>query len=350
MKLLLVQSGFLGDVVLSTPLIGALTSIYPRADISVLTTPAAADLLRFDSRIRQVIVYDKRKSQRGLLGLFRMARLLKEEKFDAAFSLHKSFRTAALLALARIPQRFGFREASAWWLYTKTARRKDLPHEALRNLALLRTVGHNVDEFEQDLIIALSAEALAQAREGLGESSPMPLIGIAPGSVWATKRWTAEGFAECARLLVQQGCRIALIGGPSDTAIAQEVERLAGVSLLNFVGKTDLQVSAALISLLDCLITNDSAPLHLASAFKVPTVAVFCATVPEFGYGPWRTAAETVGVSGLSCRPCRRHGGQTCPTGTHACRREIRPETVSSSALRLLEQAQRNKVSAANPG
>ena len=335
MKILIVQTGFLGDIILSTPVIARVRARYPDASIDFLTHPAGADLVRFNSDIHELIEFDKRGSDSGFGGLLRTAGKLRKKRYDMVFSLHKSYRTAMLLRLSGIPKRFGFVEASFSFLYTRSVRRSDLNHEVLRNLAILRTIGEEPREENGQLRVQLPESVLARV-EGLLKKGPAKLIGIAPGSVWATKRWTVEGFAKVARVFAEKGFQVVLFGGPSDVEVAARVEQEAGVALSNLTGQLSLIESAAAISQLDLLISNDSAPLHLGSAFKIPVVALFCATVPEFGFGPWATRSLTLGVEGLSCRPCGRHGGQTCPTGTHACQRKLAAETVVTASEQLL--------------
>lgn len=338
-NILLVQTGFLGDVVLSTPVISSLKKIYPDAAITLMTTPLAAPLVEHHPGVTEVIRYDKRGRDRGLSGLLGMARLLRSRRFFAAFSLHKSYRTALLLAAAGIRPRYGFSEAALPWLYTKTAPRTGAGHEVLRNLALLRVLGREPESLDQSMQVSFPAEMAAAVSIRCGLPASDRLVGIAPGSVWATKRWTAGGFAEVARRLADDGWRVVLIGGPDDAAVGAEIEGQSGAVLYNMIGKLSLLESACLIAQLRLLISNDSAPLHLASAARTPVVALFCATVPEFGYGPWGVDSEILGVSGLSCRPCGRHGGQTCPTGTHACQRQLSADTVFQAAVRLIERS-----------
>ena len=179
--------------------------------------------------------------------------------------------------------------------------------------------------------------------EAFSELGDRPLLGVAPGSVWATKRWTSKGFAEVIESFHNEGYAVVLIGGPGDREVGKEIEELCGISLRNLIGEVSLLVSAAIVSKLRLLVTNDSAPLHLASATGTPVVAVFCATVPEFGYGPWQVPSETVGVSGLSCRPCGRHGGNICPTGTHACQLELSSAMVIDAAKKVLARAEQSR-------
>ncbi len=339
MKLLLVQTGFIGDLILSTPIIEGLLEAFPGASLSVLTTPQGADLVSGDERLRSVITFDKRHGESGVSGLFRAAAKLRREAFDVAISLHKSYRTALLLRLARIPVLFGFREAALAWLYTETASRENLGHEVLRNMTIFNALGIRPERFNSRLRLGLSAESRAAAL-AITEGLCGKLVAMAPGSVWATKRWTVEGFAEVARRLTESSCRVLLIGGKGDVSAGQEIEKLAGVPITNLIGLVSLSTSAAVIERCGVLVSNDSAPLHMASAVGTPSVAVFCATVPQFGYGPWQVPHRIVQVDGISCRPCGRHGGQTCPTGTDACRLQIAPEQVTAAVFELLQPAE----------
>jgi len=337
-NVLVVQTGFLGDVILSSPVYPNLKELYPESEITVLTTPLAVDLVQNHPDVKRVIAFDKRGSDSGMSGLIKMAGRLKKEKFDAVFSLHKSSRTAVLLRLSGIPKRYGFSEASFRFLYSSTSERKDLKHDVLRNLAILRNVGSQPEELKQEMRIGYSSEWLKQAEQALLPLSGKPLIGIAPGSVWETKKWSTSGFTRVADILQKEGFGIVLIGGPADKDAAREIVRDCNPAPLDLVGETSLGVSAAIISKLDVLITNDSAPLHMASAGNTPVVALFCATVPAFGYGPWEIPHINLGADSLKCRPCGRHGGNVCPTGTFDCRNLITPEMVVQSSRKVLEQ------------
>lgn len=336
MKILLVQTGFIGDVILSTAVIDNLHSIYPKAEIHLLTTPIASTLLQPHALLTKVIAFDKRGEDSGVRGMLRMAARLRSERYSVAFSLHKSSRTAVLLSLSNIPLRYGFSEASLSSLYSQTVARADQEHEVLRNLAILRNVGRQPDMLTQRLRLDIPQRVINRVKDDFLPESAGRTIAIAPGSVWATKRWTPEGFAAVSRGLLAEGSQVILLGGPEDIEIAKKIESLAEGKVKNLVGKTSLLESAAIISLVDLLVSNDSAPLHIASACDTPVVALFCATVPSFGFGPWGVPFQIVEVEGLSCRPCGRHGGQRCPTGTHACQLELAPTSVLSAVRKLL--------------
>lgn len=336
MKILIVQLGFLGDVILSTPVISGIRQVFPKAEISVLTTPQAAPFLRFHPEIHEVLVFEKRTKDAGLRGLFRLASEIRKREFGIAVSLHKSFRTAALLLLSRIPRTLGFREAALWWTYSKTIRRKHLQHDVLRNLVILELLGARLEDLPQEMKIVPGEKASEAAAELLSSLPKGPVVGIAPGSVWATKRWTEAGFRHLLQLLLGHDFPVVLLGGPDEVELCEKIAGSSTGDVLNLAGKTSLLESTAVIEKLSVLITNDSSPLHMASATGTPVVAIFCATVPEFGYGPWKVPHEIVQVEKLACRPCGPHGGNTCPTGTHACQIGVRPEMVFAAAQRLI--------------
>lgn len=348
MKILLVQTGFLGDVILSTPVFTEVRTRFPDAEITLLTTPAAAPLVETHAALDRLIVFDKRKGDSGFRGLLRMARHLRAEKFDSVYSLHKSHRTSVLLFLSKIPQRVGFREAALPWLYHERHARKQYAHEVQRNVAILQGLGVNPTDFQGPMSLSFPKETQQDAAKFLVESGHgaprAKRIALAPGSVWATKRWTPQGFAQVAVHAHLAGAQVYLIGGPDDVAVGEEIISLvtqqspeAAAQVKNCIGACSLSVSAALIAQMDLVVSNDSAPLHMASAAQVPVVAMFCATVPEFGFGPWQVAHEVLGVDNLECRPCGSHGGQTCPTGTHACQLDLQSSWVVAAAMRLLE-------------
>jgi heptosyltransferase-2 len=327
-----IQTSFLGDTILTTPL---LAQVARRGPVDVVTTPAAASLLIGHPAVRDVIKYDKRGAHAGLFGLTTLASRLRAARYDTAFLAQGSLRSAALAFLARVPERIGFATSAGRWLYTtKVAYRDDL-HHAARLLLLSRPNGREptTEETRPSLVPGEAERALVDdLLRGHGVVAGERLIALAPGSVWATKRWPY--YRELAQQLADAG-RIVIVGGPDDSALALEI-RTAVPDAIDATGALPMLGSAALIGRSAVIVTNDSSPLHLASAMGTPTVAIFGPTVPEFGFGPLAPRASVVGHDTLPCRPCDRHGPQRCPLGHHHCMRELSPSTVAERARTLL--------------
>ena len=322
MPTLVIQTAFLGDVVLTTPLLSALAAQHGPVD--VVTTPVAAPLLETHPAVRRVIPYDKRRADRGWAGLGSMARRLRSEQYDRAYLPHRSWRTAALALLARIPARIGF---SGGWsiLYTEARPKPPNGHESDRLLALADGApGAYPPQLRPTPEDERAAAAIIDG----------DFVALAPGSIWGSKRWPY--YAELAAKLGPMG--VVVVGGQDDVSLGDEVVqavRPSGRPAVNACGRLTLRQSAALIARATVLVTNDSAPLHLATAMGTPIVALFGPTVTHFGFGPMRPGDVALGVDGLHCRPCSSHGPLRCPLGHHRCMRDLTVEAVIAAIEEL---------------
>jgi heptosyltransferase-2 len=317
---LVIQTAFLGDVVLTTPLLAALAAVHGPVD--VVTTPAAAPLLEGHPAVGAVIRYDKRSADRGPMGVVRLARRLRGRRYRTAYLPHRSWRTAAIARLAGIAERVGFSDSPAAGTYTRRVFRPATGHEVERLLALAGGAGGS-----PAVHIELTPDDRATADGWLRERGVgAGFVALAPGSIWGTKRW--PGYAGLAAALDQP---IVVIGGREDAPLAQEVLAAAPARARSAAGELSLRASAALIARAAVLVTNDSAPLHLATAVGTPVVAVFGPTVPAFGFGPRGLRDRVVEHAALSCRPCSAHGPRVCPLAHHRCMRELSIESVAAA-------------------
>lgn len=327
-----IQTSFLGDTILTTALLAQLAH---RGPVDVVTTPAAASVLTGHPAVRSVIVYDKRGAHAGLFGLTTLASRLRAAAYDTAYLAQGSLRSAGLAFLARIPERIGFATSAGSWLYTIRVPYREELHHAARLLLLSRPNGREptVEEMRPSLAPGPAERELVDdllRRDGVDATER--LIALAPGSVWATKRWPY--YKELAQELAGTG-RIVVVGGPDDTALGLEI-RTAVPNAVDATGVLPLLGSAELIGRCAAIVTNDSSPLHLASAMGTPTVAIFGPTVPDFGFGPLAPASIVVGHETLSCRPCHRHGPRRCPLTHFRCMRELTADGVATRVRALI--------------
>ena len=315
---LVIQTAFLGDVVLSTGLLTALAERFGPVDL--VTTSAAAALLEGHPAVRRVLVYDKRGADRGLGGLVRTAGKLRRAGYARAYLPHRSIRSAALALLAGIPERVGFAGSPGAPSYTRSVPRPATGHEAERILALAGPGEGGPARVTLELTARDRNEAAAWlAAHGVAQ----PFVAMAPGSIWGTKRW--PGYAELAARIPEP---VVIIGGPEDRALGAAIAAAAPGRVQVAAGALSLRGSAALLERALVLVTNDSAPLHLGSAVGTRTVAVFGPTIPGFGFGPRGASDRIVELTGLPCRPCSSHGPEVCPLGHHRCMRDLSVEVV----------------------
>src|SRR6266516_6301397 len=212
MPTLVIQTAFLGDVVLTTPLLSALAA--ERGPVDVVTTPIAGPLLETHPSVRKVIQYDKRGSDRGWKGVRSLARRLKAERYERAYLPHRSLRTATLALLARIPSRIGF--SGGWsFLYTEARPRPRTGHETDRLLALAdEPPGAYPPQLHPT---AVDEQAAAAIIDGA-------FVALAPGSIWGSKRWPYYG--ELARQLADHA-GVVVLGGQDDVGLGEEIRRAA---------------------------------------------------------------------------------------------------------------------------
>ena len=313
-----VQTAFLGDVVLTTPLLAALAE--RDGPVDVVTTPAAAGLLATHPAVAEVIRYDKRGADAGPGGLWRMAAMLRGRRYARAYLPHRSWRSAALALLADVPERTGFADAPAAMTYTARIPRPPTGHEVERLMAL----AGGRREAAPAVSRGLTAEDFRAADEWLRARALGPgFTALAPGSIWGTKRW--PGYPELAAAV---SGAVVVVGSADDAPLAEAVAARAPGRSYVAAGQLTLRQSAALIARAAVLVTNDSAPLHLATAVGTPVVALFGPTVPAQGFGPRGARDVALGHEGLACRPCSAHGPQVCPLLHHRCMRELAVETV----------------------
>jgi heptosyltransferase-2 len=315
MLALVIQTSFLGDMVLTTPMLSHLSTL---GEVDVAGTPAATALLANHPAVRRIVVYDKRGRQKGLAGFLKLARDLRAERYDRAYLAQGSVRSATLALAAGIRERIGFDTSAGRRFYTTRVPYVEGDHHAKR---LVTLAGATATDIRPRLYPGApeiqSVDALLAGHRG-------PYIGIAPGSVWATKRWPSyDLFARA----IAKRATVVVIGSRDDHELAAEIINAAGGGI-DATGKLSLLGSAELIRRCAVLVTNESAPQHLASAMNTPTVTIFGPTVPQFGFGPLAERAATVGIDSLACRPCDRHGPVACPLQHWKCMREVDVERV----------------------
>ena len=351
MSSLVVQTSFIGDMVLTTPLIAELAR---RGPVDVLTTPITGPLLANNPSVRRVILYDKRGADRGPVGLWRAARstrdLFEEGKkrpiaYEAAYLAQGSIRSAIAARLVGASQYIGFSTSPGRALYTRAMAYREDRHHAERLWSLSTWTGGATEPptplrpalypgaEERDAVDALLSPRGIAPEDSSAKFDSRELVLFAPGSAWPTKRWPY--FADLARTLARR-FRLGIIGGEADQEPARSIRNDPNVEILDATGQLSLLGSAELIRRSAAVVCNDSAALHLASAMDTPTVAVFGPTVPAFGFGPLASRSAVAGIDSLSCRPCHRHGPRRCPLGHWRCMRDLSAEYVAALVEKIV--------------
>ena len=340
-KIGIFQTSFIGDSVLTTPLIKKTAHLFPNSQIIVITRPQTEDIFRPMKEVSKVILNDK-TGWNKIFGVWKTAKAIKAEKMDILLVPHRSFRSALIAWLSGVPIRIGFTSSEGWFLYTKTVPFSWMIHDAERNLSLLQGIAKEKFKAEQ-----LSLRYTPSAEENVARLmkdfnlNGKTLVGLHPGSAWPTKCWPMEYFVELiSRLETQLNVQTVIVGGgKKDADLGEKICQLSQGHCANLCGKTSLADLMALMPHFKLFITNDSGPMHIATAFNVPTLAIFGPTTKELGFFPYGKGHRVLEVKGLECRPCALHGGKKCPLGHFKCMREILPETAFQNEKEMLEQS-----------
>lgn len=309
---------------------------------SFLALKKHADLFRGLPFIDNVIPFDKRNTHKGFSGLLKFAKLLSEYNFDLIVDLHLSIRSTTLFSFVKKSYIVGFSSAVMSYLFNARVEKKQELNEVERNLMILSLLctDFSLDEAKKlggSLECFIDKDIKNNTITYFKSVSQNKIAGIAPGSVWPTKRWPVEYFSETAKSLYEKGYNIALFGGKDDIESLNEFKKLFPYPFFDFACKTSLKELPAILSAVDILIVNDSGAMHIAVAGSVPAVAIFGPTVKSLGFFPYDDKSIVVENNNINCRPCGSHGGVSCPKKHFKCMKDIPPQIVIDSACKLLK-------------
>lgn len=338
MKILIIQTAFLGDVILSLPLVQVLKDKLQGSVIDYLCIPKTQEILLNNPCIDNVIVYDKHGESNGLSGLNKVINEVKNNKYDVVISVQRFLRSTLIAKRSGAKITISYDTSTLSFLYTDKVEYKQ-KHEILRVLDLLSPLGiKDLPIMKPELYPSDEDKVeVAKVFKGLGVSGKKELICIAPGSVWFTKRFPKDKFVSLLNLMDSDKWKVALIGGKDDVKLCDYImSKTTHNEIYSFAGKLSLLQSAELIKNSALLITNDSAPLHIANAVSTKVIALFGSTIKDFGFYPIGGKDIVFETSGLKCRPCSNHGKQECPIHTFDCMNNISEKDIYEEVKRTL--------------
>ncbi len=320
---LIIQTAFIGDVILATNLIESLHLKFPDAKIDFVVRKGNEELLAGHPLLREAIVFDKKRKFRNLVKLIKR---IKGRKYDYVINVQRFATTGIMTAFSGAKTTVGFDKNPMSFLFTrKVPHSMEGRHEVQRN---------------HDLIEFLTGEERSKPRlypteAQFAKTLPFksdPYVTVSPASVWFTKQFAMEKWVEFLSAL-SPDLKVYLLGSGSDKALCEDIiVRVSNGRTHSLAGKLSLLESAALMKDAKMNYVNDSAPMHLASAMNAPVTAIYCSTIPGFGFGPLSDLSFVVETKEkLSCRPCGLHGHRQCPEGHFKCAVTIQKEQLLST-------------------
>ena len=332
-------TNWVGDAVMTVPALCELRRLLPDAHITLVSRPGTADIFVDADFIDEVLVYDRT----GLGSAWTQASEWRRRGFDLALLFQNAFEAAAIAFLARVPRRIGYDADRRGKLLTQAVPLpgwKDERHEIFYYLNLVAELerllcGASAGDADQpQFALAVSVDRQQRAKEFLREHGlrpGAPLVLLCPGSINSrAKRWPAERYAAVADHFAKAGASVALIGSPAELEVSNEVSLHTMNKPIVLTGQTSVAQAAAIISVADVLITNDTGPAHIGSAVGTPTLVIFGPTNP-LTTRPFAPNAEIIRQQ-PDCAPCML---RDCPID-HRCMTAISPEEVFAQATAMM--------------
>ena len=334
-KILLIQTAFIGDAILTSPLIREIRHFFPDARIDLIANAGTVAIFKQSPHLNHIYSFKKKPLTAKIGNYVKLLFQLRREKYDCAVSIQSYMTSASLMLLAGIPRRIGFKRQK---LLTDPIVHGGRMHRTEYYLSLMKAFTDKKFDRQTEIFWTETDEKRAvEIYQNLHFRHKF-LLGIAPGSVWFTKRWPKENFIALLDLLQGAGIQIVLAGGPGEVALCEEIRQgTKNRDVISIAGQHSITGSAAIIQKLDLMLVNDSAPLHLANAVKTDVIAIFGPTVRRFGFYPLRENDTMLEVD-LPCRPCRHNGGPICPEAHFGCMRELKPELVLQAIRKYLPE------------
>lgn len=321
-KALIIQTASAGDVILATPVVEKLHHDFPDAQIDFMLKRGNEALLKNHPYLNELIIRDKGEGK--FKELFRILKKVRKTKYDLIVNIQRFFFSGLITAFSGAKRTTGFSKNpfSLFFNISKKHIIEDGVHETVRNLSL-------IEDLSEPGIYPVRLYPAGTDFKAVEQYKTKSYICIAPASLWFTKQLPPVKWTEFADE-VDEEIQIFFLGSPNDYEICNEITRVSThKNCVNLAGKLTFLQTAALMKNAMMNYVNDSAPMHLASAMDAPVTAVFCSTVPAFGFGPLSSASAVVETrENLACRPCGLHGRDKCPEGHFKCAMTIRNQDL----------------------
>ena len=359
--IVVVQTAFLGDLILTVPFLQRLKKKYPEYQLVIVCKKGLGSFLKKDNIVDKFFEIEKsnRKSYKNILNILNQKQ---DYQIDYLFCIHRSVRSLLFSAQLKAQVKIGYRSMlSRLFLNQHFIYPKNWP-AVIRTFQLLQNVDSEVAK-------SLSGQDWAQLNQANShgvlpeianffkfqypgeftqktfasqkpmQTQPKRRVAIFPGSVWATKRWTQQGFQQLIALFIKDEFQVDLMGGPDERTLCEELARaFPQENIQNFAGRFKVEESIEHLKNYHLVVANDSAATHMAALQQIPSVTIFGPTTLNLGFRPWSDQARVVENKNLNCRPCGLHGHNKCPLGHHRCMTEISSEQVYRVCMELVRE------------
>ncbi len=340
----IIQTAFLGDLLLSIPLLKKIKSSYPDDQIILICKKGLGSYFLNQKLVDQV--FEVNKNNRS--DYQHIVKILNNLNVNNLFCVHRSLRSQLFSWQVKAKVKIGFKSFFSRLIFSKVIFYQPKWPEALRQLWIFSAVDQQLEKeltnrdwsdlnsVNSNGDLNLIPDSFSVESKFFEKLAPSKRIAVFPGSVWATKKWTVAGYIEVCRHFSSQQYEIFLMGGPDEVDLCQSIHAMVPATVV-IAGKNSVPESIDFLKSCALVICNDSAPTHMAAHQNIPVVSIFGPTTVDLGFRPWSNQAKIVENTKLNCRPCGKHGHQRCPLVHHHCMTQIHSSEVIKAANVLLK-------------
>lgn len=337
-KILIIQTAFPGDAILTLPFIQELKKKNTGYSIDVLCIPSTIEIFAASPYVSNVISLDKKGKQKSVFDFLRFIKELKANNYEIVYSPHRSVRSALIALNLSAKESYGFENSSLKYAFKNTVKYDYSAHEVKRNLEFVGG-DYSGDKWRIIPEIAIPKDSEIRVKKFLSDNHIKKFITIAPGSVWETKKYPVDYFSKIASHFIESNYQIVLVGGINDKNLCDNIKKDLENNVFMTAGEFSFIDTIELLKSTSLLICNDSAPTHLGVCANIPVLTIYCSTSPRFGFYPYNAKSDYISYDALNCKPCGIHGFNHCPTGTFDCAKLVSPEYVIQKAEIILANA-----------
>ena len=337
-KILVIQTAFPGDAILTLPFIQELKKKYQKYLVDVLCIPSTSEIFAASPYVNKSIILDKRGEQKSFFAFLRFVKDLKLNNYEIVYSPHRSFRSAVIALNLSAAISYGFDNSSLPFAYKNIVRYDYSTHEVKRNLNLLGD-NYSGDKWKTIPEIIVNQESGMKVKKFLSENQIKNFISIAPGSVWETKKYPTNYYKQIINHFTHLNYQIVLVGGMNENSLCESIRTGSEENVFISAGEFTFIETIELLKYTSLLICNDSAPTHLGVCADIPVLTIYCSTTPDFGFYPYNSKSSYISYDNLFCKPCGIHGFESCPLSTFDCANLLLPQLVIQKAEKLLANA-----------
>ena len=335
-KILVIQTAFLGDAILTLPMIEKIKEKFPSSEIDVLSIPSTQEIFEASPFVNKVLAIDKKKAHKSLLKLYKFTNEIRNSGYTKIFSPHRSFRTSFIVMQSGVRDTYGFSNSALFHVYKNVVEYKSNIHEVQRNLDLIR-YEYSSESWKIVPKVNVNETSRQNVEQFISSNNIKDkLIAIAPGSIWETKKYPEQYFKEIIKYFVDRSYTVLIIGGELDKELCERLSAGYNGEVISTAGSFSIVESIELLKSVRLLLTNDSAPTHLGMCADIPVLTIYCSTIPDFGFYPYYKKSSYISFNDLSCKPCGIHGHEKCPISTFDCGFKLDHKIIISKIEELI--------------